>query len=267
MSAARHSRRHGHRRSSFYWPMRLMPKRQRAAMFAIYGWCRAADDIADADLPPDMRGAGLEAARRDLDRLFAGSERSPLADAIADFGIERRWFEMVLDGLDTDVVAPLRAPDMAALDLYCRRVAGAVGGMTVTILGVSGEAADDFAFSAGTALQLTNVLRDLREDAARGRLYLPREALHHAGIAADDPAAVLADPALPLAKAWLIERARRHYGEAEASARRCDRRRLWPGLAMLRLYRRLLERLPQEERPRLGGFEAFRIALACRFAA
>lgn len=253
----------GARKSTFYWAMRLMPRAKRSAMFAVYGWCRLVDDIADADLPADDRRAGLDAARRDLDRTFATDDGSGLSHAIRAFGLDRRWFEMVLDGLDTDIAAPLMAPDMAALDLYCRRVAGAPGRMAIAIFGCEEPEAADFAFAAGTALQLTNILRDVREDAERGRLYLPREALAAAGIGSDDPRAVLAAPHLPEAKAWLAGQARRHYESAEASGARCGRR-LWPGLAMLRLYRRLFDRLPREERPRLGTLEALCIVLACR---
>lgn len=254
----------GARSSSFYWAMRLMPQAQRRAMFAVYGWCRAGDDIADADLPVDARRAGLEAARRDLDRVFAADDGSALSDAIRRYGLDRVWFDMVLDGLDSDVEAPLSAPDMETLDLYCRRVAGAVGRMAVGIFGLRDEAAGRFAFAAGHALQLTNILRDVAEDAARNRLYLPREALAAAGIADTDPQTVLRHPALPRATAWLAERARALYAEAEAEALSTDRRKLWPGLAMLRLYRRLLDRMPAEERPRLRTIEALRIVLACR---
>ena len=253
----------GARKSTFYWAMLLMPRAKRSAMFAVYGWCRLVDDIADADLPADDRRAGLDATRRDLDRIFTTDDDSGLARAIRDFGLDRSWFDMVLDGLDTDIAAPLMAPDMAALDLYCRRVAGAPGRMAIAIFGCEEPEAADFAFAAGTALQLTNILRDVREDAERGRLYLPKEALVSAGIGSDDPHMVLADPRLPEAKAWLAGQARRHYDAAEASGARCGRRR-WPGLAMLRLYRRLFDRLPREERPRLGTLEALGIVLACR---
>lgn len=234
------------RRSSFYWAMRLMPTAQRRAIFAVYGWCRTVDDIADADLPADIRRDGLAAARRDLDRVFAGDD-SELARAVRLHRLDRAWFEMVLDGCESDVMAPLNAPDMATLERYCRQVAGAPARMAVAIFGCDDEAAADFAFAGGTALQLTNILRDVTEDAARGRLYLPREAL-----ASDD------------AKVWLADRAAALYDRAEASAAKSDRRRLWPGLAMLRLYRRLLDRMPSEERPRLGTVEALTIVLACR---
>jgi phytoene/squalene synthetase len=253
------------RRSTFYWAMRLMPAEQRRAMFAVYGWCRTADDIADADLPADIRSAGLAAARRDLDRLFAGDDASEIARAIRRHRIERAWFEMVLDGLDTDVAEPLRAADLDTLELYCRRVAGAPARMAVAIFGCDDDAATDFAFAGGTALQLTNILRDIREDAGRGRLYLPREALATAAIDASDLTAVLAHPRLGGAEAWLAARARALYARAEASAARSDRRRLWPGLAMLRLYRRLLDRMADGTRPRLGTLEALAIVLACRF--
>jgi phytoene/squalene synthetase len=255
----------GARSSSFYWAMRLMPQAQRRAMFAVYGWCRAGDDIADADLSVESRRAGLVAMRRDLDRIFEEGDGSALSDAIRRYRLERVWFEMVLDGLDSDVESPLSAPDMATLDLYCQRVAGAVGRIAVGIFGLHDEAAGRFAFAAGHALQLTNILRDIAEDAARDRLYLPREALAEAGIGETAPLAVSRHPALPRATEWLAGRARTLYAEAEAEARLTDRRKLWPGLAMLRLYRRLLDRMPAEKRPRLGTIEALRIVLACRF--
>ena len=235
------------RRSSFYWAMRLMPVQQRRAIFAVYAWCRTVDDIADADLPVDTRLAGLASARRDLDQVFAGDD-TELARAVRRHGIERAWFEMVLDGCECDVSTPLHEPEMAVLELYCHQVAGAPARMAVAIFGCDDGAASDFAFAGGTALQLTNILRDIDEDAARGRCYLPREAL-----ATED------------ARAWLADRASTFYERAEASVRRSDRRRLWPGLAMLRLYRRLLDRLPSESRPRLGTFEALVIVLGCRF--
>ncbi|MSP48428.1 MAG: squalene synthase HpnD [Alphaproteobacteria bacterium] len=253
------------RRSSFYWAMRLMPRAQRRAMFAVYGWCRTVDDIADADLPAEIRRAGLAAARRHLDQVFAADDGTEMARAIRRHRLDGAWFEMVLDGLDTDVTAPLHAPDLPTLDLYCRRVAGAVGRIAVAIFGCNDDAAADFAFSGGTALQFTNILRDVQEDAARGRLYLPREALAAAAMRSDDLGAILADPRLADAKAWLAARAQALYDQAESSAARSDRRRLWPGLAMLRLYRRLLDRLPAEERPKLGTLEAIAIVLACRF--
>jgi len=235
------------RRSSFYWAMRLMPAAQSRAIFAVYGWCRTVDDIADADLPADVRLAGLAAARRDLDRVFAGDD-TELARAVRRHHLDRAWFEMLLDGCESDVLAPLNKPEMAVLELYCRRVAGAPARMAVAIFGCDDDGAVDFAFTGGTALQLTNILRDVDEDAARGRLYLPREAL-----AAEDP------------KAWLAARAQALYDRAEVSARCSDRRRLWPGLAMVRLYRRLLDRMAVEARPRLGTFEALVIVLASRF--
>ena len=235
------------RRSSFYWAMRLMPAAQSRAIFAVYGWCRTVDDIADADLPADARLAGLAAARRDLDRVFAGDD-TELARAVRRYRLDRAWFEMLLDGCESDVASPLNKPEMTELELYCRRVAGAPARMAVAIFGCDDDGAVDFAFTGGTALQLTNILRDVDEDAARGRIYLPREAL-----ATEDP------------RGWLAARAQALYDRAEASARRSDRRRLWPGLAMLRLYRRLLDRIGGEARPRLGTFEALVIVLASRF--
>ena len=176
-------------KSSFYWAMRLMPKAQRQAMFEIYSFCRAVDDIADDGGPKDVARARLERWRADLAALYAGSPPArlkDLAEAVATFGMRHEDFLAVIDGMEMDVERTVGAgaTDWATLDLYCDRVASAVGRLSVRVFGM-GEA-DGIALShhLGRALQLTNILRDLDEDAEIDRLYLPLEALHHAGITA-----------------------------------------------------------------------------------
>jgi len=166
--------------------MRILPLAQREAMFEIYSFCRAVDDIADDPGPREARRAQLAQWRADIDALYRGAappQLAGLAAAVGTFALEREDFIAVIDGMEMDVVADIRAPDMVTLDLYCDRVACAVGRLSVRVFGMEREAGLKLADHLGRALQLTNILRDLDEDAAMGRLYLPREALRGVGIA------------------------------------------------------------------------------------
>src|SRR5256714_1267021 len=185
--------------SSFYTAMRIMPRAQRESMFEIYAFCRKVDDIADESGPRDVRLDQLRLWRSDIEALYKGSVVSrarSLAGPIKAFGLRREDFQAVIDGMEMDVVADIRAPDWNKLDLYCDRVASAVGRLCVRVFGMEEKAGIILAYHLGRALQLINILRDIDEDAAIGRLYLPREALQQAGILNLDPAAVLAHPRL-----------------------------------------------------------------------
>lgn len=207
-------------RSSFYAGMRVLPPPERAAMFAVYAFCRAVDDIADdiGGTRPE-RAAGLARWRGDIDALYAGEDPGRakfVAEAVARFGLARADFHAVIDGMEMDVAADIRAPDAATLDLYCDRVASAVGRLSVRIFGMSGEPATALAHHLGRALQLTNILRDIDEDAAIGRLYLPREGLAAHGIVDDEPLGVAADDRLDGVCRDLAATAQAHYARARA---------------------------------------------------
>jgi phytoene synthase len=205
--------------SSFYAGMRILPKPQRDAMYAVYAFCRAVDDVADEGGTRPERHAGLARWRADIEALYAGRSTAAtagLAEPIRRFGLAREDFLAVIDGMDMDAEADIRAPSRATLELYCDRVASAVGRLSVRIFGMAEAPGRELAHHLGRALQKTNILRDLDEDAAMGRLYLPREALEAAGIATHDPLAVLAHPALERACAPLLAEARVHFDRAEA---------------------------------------------------
>lgn len=253
--------------SSFYWGIRLLSPDRRRGMAALYLFCRAVDDIVDGNDPAEAKAAALERWRG---CLAAPADRCPdpvlgqaLADAMDRFDLPVAPFHAIVDGMAMDLPPGCVAPDEATFRLYCDRVAGAVGLLSVRVFGVRGETADAFALTTGEALQITNILRDVAEDAAEGRLYLPREALEAAGIRDRDPTAVRDHPALPRVLDALAVRAERRYAEAVALARSpalspTERRRLRPGLVMLAVYRLLLRRLGQrgwdrlEQRPSLG---------------
>ncbi len=232
--------------SSFYAAMRILPRAQRDAMFAIYGFCRQVDDIADSSGPREERLADLVAWRTDIKALYGGStsERTcDLAKPVREFGLDQQDFLAVIDGMEMDVLADIRAPAWTELDLYCDRVASAVGRLSVKIFGVEARRGRQLAHHLGRALQLTNILRDLDEDAAVGRLYLPREALDQAGIAADEPAAVVANPAMDRACTQLIKAARYHFLKADEIMSECPRRAVRAPRIMGAVYRMILERM------------------------
>lgn len=233
--------------SSFYWGMRLLPTAKRKAMFAIYAFCREVDDVADGDAPAAIKLAELGAWRREIDALFAGRPAHPTTRALVApvqrFDLPRAEFHAMIDGMEMDASDRMCAPAMAALTRYCRCVAGAVGMLSIRVFGARGAEIEQGAVALGEALQLTNILRDLTEDAARGRLYLPRELLLEHGVPVAEPMAVLRDPALPAVCGALAERARGRFAEAERRFARADRRRLRPALVMMHVYRRTLDRL------------------------
>ncbi len=233
--------------TSFYWAMRLLPEARRDGMFAIYAYCREVDDIADSDAPPAAKRAGLALWRREVDAIFAGRPSTPLARVLAEvaraYRLRREDFLAIIDGMEMDAAADIRAPSLAELDLYCDRVASAVGRLSVRIFGSDLPAADRVAWALGRALQLTNILRDLAEDAARGRLYLPRDYLLEAGISETEPQAVLRHKALPAACERLAELAEQRFAEAAAAMRQCPRRAMRPAAVMGAVYAAILRRL------------------------
>jgi len=232
--------------TSFYWGMRVLPAARRAAMYAIYAFCREVDDIAD-DAPDEQKAPQLAAWRAEIAALYAGRPTHPIARAllepVAAYRLDQRDFLAIIDGMEMDAGAAIQAPSLAELDLYCARVASAVGRLSVRAFGADTERALDVAEALGRALQLTNILRDLEEDSARDRLYLPRELLDKHGITASTPRAVLDHPNLPAVCADLAAMARAKFGEAERAMADCPRRPMRPAALMKAMYRAILDRL------------------------
>jgi presqualene diphosphate synthase len=232
--------------SSFYAAMRILPREQREAMFQIYSFCRQVDDIADSNGPRPERLAALQQWRDDIDALYQDRPPARLRDYLSSvrrFDLQREDFLAIVDGMEMDVPQDIRAPDLATLDLYCDRVASAVGRLSVRVFGLAEGDGILLAHHLGRALQLTNILRDVDEDAAIGRLYLPREALLHAGITNFDPLRVIADPALPKVCAPLVEQARTHFQKADEVMDRNPRRVVRAPRIMSKYYRAILELL------------------------
>ena len=233
--------------SSFYWAMRLMPPRKRAAMFAIYAFCRVVDDIADDESASRAeRLAALDGWEERINALFDGAAdhwiMAALAPAVDHFDLRREDFLAVIAGMRTDANGPLIAPPMQALDTYCDQVASAVGRLSVRVFGEDGELGVKVAHHQGRALQLANILRDVDEDARLGRLYLPREMLEKQRISWDDPRAVMSQPGFPALwrelaglAAGHFEKTRELFGQCSADMR--------PARVMMEIYERNFTRM------------------------
>jgi presqualene diphosphate synthase len=231
--------------SSFYLAMRLMPRREREAMFSIYAFCRRVDDIADDGLGTRAeRHQRLEAWRRDLETLYGGANPQQvafLAPAVQSFGLRKEDFLTILDGMEMDVAEDIVAPDLATLDLYCERVASAVGRLSIKVFGMKEEPGFLLARHLGRALQLTNILRDVDEDAGIGRLYLPREYLFAQGFKSLDPRMVVSDPRVDGACRAVARLAHLHYDQAQAILAAKPEGRIATPRLMGAVYREILK--------------------------
>ncbi|MEM6851325.1 MAG: presqualene diphosphate synthase HpnD [Pseudomonadota bacterium] len=243
--------------TSFGPGMRILPKPRREAMFAVYAFCREIDDIADEGGDVEAKRAGLAAWRDEIARLYAGRPAAPtsiaLAPAVEAYGLERREFELLIEGMEMDAEGPIQAPPLETLYAYTRRVAGAVGKLSMPIFGAApGEASDRFALALGDAFQLTNILRDVREDAEIDRLYLPQELIRRAGIETDAPAAVAADPRLGDVCAPLARTAWRRFEEARGLIDALGRANVRPALVMMGVYETYLAEMEARGWARAG---------------
>jgi phytoene synthase len=233
--------------SNFYWGFRLLPTERRRGLTAVYAFCRAADDMAD---DPAMRTdpARMIARWRDeLHAAYAGRPTHPigvaLADTVARFGVPRAHFDAVVDGVEMDLRRTRYARWEGDLAEYCYRVASAVGLIAIEIFGHANPSARDYAVNLGLAFQLTNILRDVAEDGARGRIYLPLEDLARFECTEDEVLAGSMTEPLRRLMAFECARAGEYYGRARFSLAEEDRTSLAAAEAMRLIYEQLLRRV------------------------
>jgi len=232
--------------TSFAAGMRVLPKPRREAMYAIYAFAREVDDIADEGGSDAERMAGLKAWRAEIANVYDHRPQTlvgvALGEAIDRFGLDRAEFELLIEGMEMDVEGPLVAPSHARLMAYCRRVAGAVGLLSMPVFGAGrGEVEDRFALALANALQLTNILRDIDEDAQMGRVYLPAELLEAHHIATREAAAIAVHPAIRGVARDLGREARGWFDEAQALLAQLNWRQVRPALLMMGVYERYLQ--------------------------
>jgi squalene synthase HpnD len=230
--------------TSFYHGMKILEADRRAAMYGIYAFCRKVDDIADDDdVPFAEKRHALEVWRRRVAAFFAGDADDAITRVLRASAVAYKLREVdfigVIDGMEMDGGEPIVAPPLPVLDLYCDRVASAVGRLSVCVFGDTSAAAQDVAYALGRALQLTNILRDVWEDAQRGRLYLPYEYLVQEYVPVTVTGA-LESPQLPLVCAKLADLADAYFAQADAAMQLCPRRAMRPAKLMAASYRPLL---------------------------
>jgi phytoene synthase len=236
--------------SSFYYSFLFLPPERRRAITALYAYCREVDDVVDECTDPGVARTKLEWWRDEVARLYAGKPQHPVARALADviqpYGITQEQLLTVIDGMAMDLDYN-RYPDFDTLKLYCHRVAGVVGLMSARIFGYTDARTLDYAADLGLAFQLTNIIRDIGEDARRNRVYLPLDELARAGLDASKIVHGNAQQEHSAAFRQLMEqqvvRAQATYDRAFAQLPQQDRKTQIPGIIMAAIYRTLLEEI------------------------
>lgn len=233
--------------SSFYWAMRILQKPKREAMFAVYAFCRAVDDVADGPIELSVKETALKRWAQEIDALYDGKASFSIVQAlrqpVRDFDLKREDFHAVIDGMLMDAHGPIVAPDAKTLDLYCDRVASAVGRLCVGIFGEPGANGQQVAYFQGRALQMTNILRDVGEDAQEGRLYLPKQTLHEFGLSDTAPDQIMKQPGFVAMWRALAAQTEQSYGETYAALAKCDRRKMRASYIMADIYHLNLQRM------------------------
>jgi 15-cis-phytoene synthase len=238
--------------SSFYYSFLFLPPARRRAITALYAFCREVDDVVDEIADPSVASAKLAWWRHEIANTFAGTAQHPVARAlmpvVASYALPEAHFQTVIDGMAMDLEQS-RYLDFAALEQYCHRVAGVVGLMSAEIFGYSQPGTRTYARDLGIAFQLTNIVRDVGEDARRGRIYLPQEDLARFGVAPSSLQGGEATDGFRALMAFETERARTWYARAYAALDPRDRRAQRAGLIMAAIYRTLLDEIARD------GFE------------
>jgi len=231
--------------SNFYYAFMLLPRERRRALYAVYAFCRFVDDIADDGAAAEPQEL-LERWRAELEQVYAGTVERPVSRALAAnvhrYNIPRRYFEEVIDGVEMDLTRK-RYATFADLELYCRRVASAVGLICIEIFGYRNPQTRVYAEKLGLAFQLTNIIRDVSEDAARNRIYLPVEDLARFGVSEEEILQSRQSAGFDQLMAFETERARGYYREALNALPAEDRGSMLTAEGMRLIYSALLERI------------------------
>ncbi len=235
--------------SSFYYSFLFLPPPQRRAITALYAFCREVDDVVDEVSDAEVARTKLAWWRQEIARAFDGTAQHPVTQALTpvvrEYALPLAHFETVIDGMAMDL-EQVRYVDFPALELYCHRVAGVVGLMSAEIFGYTDPATRGYARDLGIAFQLTNICRDVGEDARRGRIYLPQEDLARFGVAPSSLLRGEASDAFRALMAFEVERAQAWYAQAFGQLPPADRKAQRAGVVMAAIYRKLLTEIARD---------------------
>ncbi len=235
--------------SSFYYSFLFLPPNRRRAIMAFYAFCREVDDVVDECSDPQLAATKLAWWREELDRLYAGQPQHPVTHALKtvlmEFNLPQEHLVEIIDGMEMDL-QQTRYPDFKALSLYCYRVASVVGLLAAEIFGYTDRQTQKYAHDLGMAFQLTNIIRDVGEDARRGRVYLPIDELKHFEVPLSDILDSRYTENFRHLMEFQIERAEQYYVQAMAQLPSVDRKSQRPGLVMAAIYRTVLEEIKRD---------------------
>ena len=238
--------------SSFYYSFLFLPAPQRRAITALYAFCREVDDVVDECNDVNVAYAKLQWWRDEVARLFAGAPQHPVTQAlqsvIAAYNLPQEQFQEIIDGMAMDLQQQ-RYASFKELNLYCYRVASVVGLMAAEIFGYEDRQTLKYAHDLGIAFQLTNILRDVGEDAARGRIYLPTDEMERFGVTADDILQHRMSDGMHALLQFQATRAREYYQRAFARLPESDRYAQRSGLIMAAIYLSTLDAIEQQDFP------------------
>ena len=235
--------------SSFYYSFLFLPSERRRAMTALYAFCREVDDAVDEPADPQVARAKLEWWRHEVAQLYAGRAQHPvtraLVPAIGPFNIQQRQLGEIMDGMEMDLTQN-RYPDFQSLRLYCHRVAGVVGLLAATIFGYRNPKTLEYAENLGLAFQLTNIIRDVGEDARKDRIYIPSDEMQRFGVSSADVLNARRTENFSRLIEFQVRRVESCYAEALAALPAEDRRAQRPGLVMAAIYRTVLAEIGRD---------------------
>jgi phytoene synthase len=235
--------------SSFYYSFLFLPPPRRRAITALYAYCREVDDVVDECHDPQLAATKLAWWRQEVDRLYAGTPEHPVTQAlvpvIREFNLPREQLLEIIDGMEMDLTQT-RYLDFKALSLYCYRVASVVGLLAAEIFGYTDRRTQKYAHDLGMAFQLTNIIRDVGEDARRGRVYLPIDELQRFSVPVADILNSRYSDKFKALMEFQIARAEQYYEQAMGQLPAEDRKAQRPGLVMAAIYRALLAEIRRD---------------------
>jgi len=235
--------------SSFYYSFLFLPPERRRAITALYAFCREVDDVVDETNDAQLAATKLAWWRVEVGKLFAGDPQHPVTKALQPhlrpFGITQEKLSDIIDGMEMDLTQT-RYLDWPNLERYCYRVASVVGLLAASIFGYRNQRTLEYAHNLGLAFQLTNIIRDVGEDARKNRIYLPMADLKQFGVPAADILQAKESPAFRELMTFEASRARQHYEKAMQALPAEDRKPQRPGLIMAAIYRTLLDEIERD---------------------
>jgi phytoene synthase len=235
--------------SSFYYSFVFLPAPRRRAITALYAFCREVDDVVDECDDAQIAATKLAWWRAEVARLYAGKPEHPVTQALlpvlGEYNVAQEHLTEIIDGMEMDL-QQTRYLDFTALSLYCYRVASVVGLLAAEIFGYQDRQTLKYAHDLGMAFQLTNIIRDVGEDARRGRVYLPLDELKRFDVSVADVLNARHSDNFRRLMEFQIERAERYYTQAMAQLPAVDRKAQRPGLVMAAIYRTLLDEIRRD---------------------